>query len=559
MSVTRLNTLENINSALAMVRNNQHVRPEHFYNTILLDTIKVPSEEYIHTQFATKTVTIDPAYQKVVLTRLGSWTAHTEVLKEGIPPRPDQTRSESIEFGYTQFGRFAYYTDQIRTDVLQDFVAHYTKQLADLANATIDKYAREKLLSAPGMYFAGAASSIEELLPGDIITIADLRLLTLRFQRLFINPINGNYNYICSPEFIYDLLDDEYIQQYMSINQSTFGMFESGKPVELFKIRFIETRFDENLAPDLDHPGEYIDSSGNYWLRLVSGKYVFSVKAGAEVVKDNEKDVTFTAGDDAELAIRATLKEYYYRDGSAIENRIYWKLNPSGASSGNVASIYELVGGEYKKVVLDATTTTSGSKIKNADFLSLLADAQELPINRGILTGMNGLVRVIVDGQGTAEIITKELGSAGTSDPLNQLSSVGFKLRGVGFGFERPEAVIITYSVPNNALYTMGLSSLAILGDPKTSVQERGHIVKDGTNDEYFATAWVTSTNYKAGDRVSNSNNQYVVLVDHTSGTFATDLGAGKLVMLGKVLVTNPQDLEIGKEPESKPKEKLNK
>jgi hypothetical protein len=41
---------------------------------------------------------------------------------------------------------------------------------------------------------------------------------------------------------------------------------------------------------------------------------------------------------------------------------------------------------------------------------------------------------------------------------------------------------------------------------------------------------WVTSTNYTAGEYVVNAGLSYLVLTDHTSGTFATDLAANRLV-----------------------------
>lgn len=42
------------------------------------------------------------------------------------------------------------------------------------------------------------------------------------------------------------------------------------------------------------------------------------------------------------------------------------------------------------------------------------------------------------------------------------------------------------------------------------------------------ATAWVTATSYAQGDLVSESGNVYYCTTAHTSGTFATDLSAGK-------------------------------
>jgi hypothetical protein len=42
--------------------------------------------------------------------------------------------------------------------------------------------------------------------------------------------------------------------------------------------------------------------------------------------------------------------------------------------------------------------------------------------------------------------------------------------------------------------------------------------------------SWVTGTNYTAGEYVVNAGISYLVVTDHTSGTFATDLAAGKLL-----------------------------
>jgi len=532
-----LNSIENINSALSVVKNNPSVKPELFYSKVLLDTIQVPQEDYVHLKHASKTMMLPAGHQKLELKRLGTWTPHTQVLREGMPPRPDLTRSETIEVGYTQFGRFAFFTDQIRTDVVVDFVAHYSKELSDLANRTLEKFAREKLLSAPSAFYAGVNTSVGTLVPGDIITIADLRLITLKFGRMFVDPIDGFYNYICSPEFMYDLIDDPYVKYYMETNHNTFDLYSSGKPFPLFKIRYIETRLDENLAPDLDHPGEYMDGNGVYWLRMIKkdGSVVYSIKNEAVTTSpvNNEVDVT----DTTKLGGRYILKQYYYRDGSAIENRVYWKLNSAVAgTTTNVANVKTILGdGTYEAG--DHLDVPAGT----------VALSVELPINRGIFVGAKGLVKVQVEGQGATQIIVKGLGSAGTNDPLDQLSSIGFKIQGIGFGFERPEAVFVTYSVPNHALDTVGITRDAILGKANF-VDPQGQIRSMGSGDTYVDStipAWVTGTAYVLGNRVTINNKYYICTTAHTaSAAFATDV-ATKWLEYG--VVNNPNDLGLTK------------
>lgn len=48
-------------------------------------------------------------------------------------------------------------------------------------------------------------------------------------------------------------------------------------------------------------------------------------------------------------------------------------------------------------------------------------------------------------------------------------------------------------------------------------------------------TAWATSTPYVIGDRVTESATEYICIVDHTSGVFATDLAAGRWRLGGKI------------------------
>lgn len=59
----------------------------------------------------------------------------------------------------------------------------------------------------------------------------------------------------------------------------------------------------------------------------------------------------------------------------------------------------------------------------------------------------------------------------------------------------------------------------------------------------YSDKAWVTSTAYAVNDTVVNSGTGYRCLVAHTSGTFATDLAAGKWTSLGVIGTTGVYDV----------------
>lgn len=61
------------------------------------------------------------------------------------------------------------------------------------------------------------------------------------------------------------------------------------------------------------------------------------------------------------------------------------------------------------------------------------------------------------------------------------------------------------------------------------------------------AAAWNTSTAYAVGIMVTNGGSTYFCLLAHTSGTFATDLSAGKWLLLSQAIVWTPQAEGTGK------------
>lgn len=61
------------------------------------------------------------------------------------------------------------------------------------------------------------------------------------------------------------------------------------------------------------------------------------------------------------------------------------------------------------------------------------------------------------------------------------------------------------------------------------------------------AAAWNTSTDYVVGQLVTESGSTYFCLIAHTSGTFATDLDAGKWLLLAAAVVWTPQAEGTGK------------
>jgi len=77
------------------------------------------------------------------------------------------------------------------------------------------------------------------------------------------------------------------------------------------------------------------------------------------------------------------------------------------------------------------TYGAAASAVGDVATLDTLIDAgafMELPVHRGILFGMEAMVKLNQDGiSDMPKIIVKPLGSAGSADPLDQRSTVGWK------------------------------------------------------------------------------------------------------------------------------------
>lgn len=430
--MSNLASIQDINRIVAQInQGNYDIRPQQFYDRMLLDTLKLGEENYVHTRY-TESYSLPKGTQKLQKRRWGGLTAHTAPLLEGIPPAPDKTSMEEITFTATQFGRYMEFTDRVDLDQIDPQIAHYTKELGDVMARTFEKYARETLLSAASAMFANDRLHEGQLVTGDLITIADLRFAALRFERLLVKPLSGNYFvYITSPEALYDLINDPLVVNYMKINNTTREMYENGQPFPLFRITFIPTMLDESYG-DLGNPGEYYDGASSTY------------KMRAYAIKDG----VIYHGIFGEADRKTNTTVHYLSDGSAIPAGHFheWKLNEATTT--------------YPTKV--DTVDADGTVKFNEDITEVTAKALtwlQLPIHRGILMGKEGLARIAIEGAGGVETIIKGLGSAGTNDPLNQRQTIGVKAKSIGFGIIRDEAILVTYSVPTVAISTAGLSN----------------------------------------------------------------------------------------------------
>ncbi len=460
MPITNLAAVTDINRIVHMINEGGYdISPTQFYDMMLLDSIKLGNENYVHLKH-TENYTLPAGTQKLQKRRWGGLTAHTTPLLEGIPPVPDKTSMESITFTATAFGRYMEFTDRIKLDQIDPILAQYTKELGDVAVRTLERYARETMLSAASKLFPGNKTSIGDLEVGDKIAISDLRFAALRMARLLVKPINGYFNYICSPEFLYDFMDDPLVDKYMQINQTTKTLFDDGKPFPMFQIQFIQTMLDEHYTPNLDNVGEWYNGTV-YNLRVyaVNGKKIYYSNVPA-----------------AKRSVNSTTS--YLHDGTAIAagQKVNWALTDWTIVGTQIVEVDLGVDPVTRTTLAVVASDATAGQINKAAADALLWN--QLPIHKGILYGSEGLVKIGIAGEQNAKTFVKALGSAGVLDPIDQRQTIGFKINSIGFGILRDEAIVVTYSVPTQALATSGLTA---------SVVQRALATANATPDDVTA------------------------------------------------------------------------
>lgn len=404
------------------------LRPELFYTKQLLETIRLGADQYPYYKIA-ETSPIPDKSKKLQLRRWAPLQAHTTPLAEGIPPVSDKGSMETYEIETYAYGRYMEFTDRVDLDVIDPVIATYTKEYSIVAVETLDLLAREALLSVAQRDFAGQAANITDFtletnedgtrnIYGP--SIEDLRLIVLSMKKALVRPrLNGKFTVICSPEFVYDMITDPYVEKYMRYNNTTKPMFENSALVPMFDMEFAESMATLNS-------GEYTDDEAKRWIRLFR-----QLEDGTFEYIDVRFDYTVDG------------KNILNTDGGYIQD----ERTKKDASYFPVLNQWNIAG------LNEVASLTESDKLKKVNGSTLTAAKggwKEFKIHHCVIVGKDALIRTGMSGQDNAQMYVKPKGSAGVIDPIDQRQSIGFKINSVGFGSARPEAVHDYLCVPSS-------------------------------------------------------------------------------------------------------------
>ncbi len=313
----------------------------------------------------------------------------TDAIAEGVTPTGQTINMGIVNATVAQYGGFVEMTDLLLMTAIDNNLCMATKLLGSQAGRTLDTISREVLVGGTNVQYAeGQVSSRSQLTGGKsegnhYLTVDAIRKAVRFLKNQNAEKIDGAYVAIIHPDCAYDLMSDpnwRYPHQYADPT----AIFE-GEIGRLEGVRFIEsTEAKVFHAEDLTPERRNLATS---------------------VTEVNGQDIAITGVwlEENALAGRAVLiggKKYYV-----------------ASNTGNSIMLYE-----------DAALTVP-AKVncsENEPIYPGEAGAEGRDVYATLIFGENAYGTTSL-AEGGLEHIVKQLGSAGSADPLNQRATVGWK------------------------------------------------------------------------------------------------------------------------------------
>ena len=373
-----------------------------YYSDYLID---MAEPKLVHDQFGQKCPIPQNGGKVIEFRKCDPLPKMTTPLAEGVTPTGQKIDMGIVTAEVKQYGGFIELSDMLMLTAIDNNLVQATKLLGNQAGRTLDTITREVLSGGTNVQYAEGQVASRTLLTGGkendnhYLTVDAVRRAVRYLKKMNAETINGSYVGIIHPDTAYDLMSDP-----KWINVKTYSDPEGIYQGEIGKIENV--RFVESSEAKIFHAEDLTKESRN-------------LSAVSFATLTNEGKVTDGCG-------TASLYKLIVNEALSVED----------AERLVGAMIQIKHGNSYE------TATVTGF---NADEFALyLESALVNPVSDGdiIFPGEAGLegcdvyaTLIIGDNAyGTTEIaggglthIIKQLGSAGTSDPLNQRASAGWK------------------------------------------------------------------------------------------------------------------------------------
>jgi N4-gp56 family major capsid protein len=350
-----------------------------FYDMTL---IKLTEPQLVHDQFGQKKPIPQGKGKTIAFRKYDSLPKATTPLTEGVTPNGQKLSMSEISATISQYGAFIEFSDMLKLTAIDNNQVEAMELLAGQAGRTLDTITREELAGGSNVIYGGGKAARHLLVGGsstatdnDYLTV-DLIKKAVRFLKVQnAQKINGDFVAIIHPDNTYDLTND----------------------------------------PDWKVPHDYVDTANVY-----SGE--IGKVGGCRFVETTEAKIFH--GSDLASNSRTLLCNGAVSAGKSVT------FDGGTVAASALVGRYVIIGGTKAKVTANTTTTltldTNVTAADNAVIYPGEGGSEGRDVYATLVIGANAYGVTELSGAGL-EYIVKQLGSGGTSDPLNQRATVGWK------------------------------------------------------------------------------------------------------------------------------------
>lgn len=342
-----------------------------YYNTELLENAK---EELYFNQFGKVQTLPEGSGKKIEWRKFDTFGKALTPLTEGVTPDGNSLNMIKIEAEVEQYGDYTTVSDMLDMTAVDDVILSCTEEHGAQAGLTLDTLTRNELCKGTNVSFAGDVTFRYELDETHKLTPTVINKGVTKLKKNKAPKIDGKYISIIHPSVSEDLRESEgWIEahKYAAVTE-----IFNGEIGELHGVRFIES----NEAPI-------------FW--------------GADLAPDSR---TLTVQSEASATTTVTIGKSLEKDSLAGRYVLIGDVKTEVVSNnGSTLTLAEPVTASAKTVIYPGEGGKEGCAVYGC-----------------MMFGRDAYGRVELSG-GAMEMIVKAKGSAGTADPLNQRSTVGWK------------------------------------------------------------------------------------------------------------------------------------
>lgn len=349
--------------------------------------LMVSKPTMVHAQFGQKVEIPKGKGKTIAWDKMSPLPKAKVPLTEGITPEGTAINISRVTTTPEQYGAYVSTTDQFEffTPNPSPEVLRINEVLGDNAGETLDSLTADVLSTGTNVQYPNGKKARAALTDADVLTVAEIKKAVRTLKGNRAKKLKGNkYVAIIHTDIAHDLMNDpewKYPHQYVDTKQ----IYE-GEIGELYGVRFVETA-DANVFH-----GEKLAGFDELSVVKVDGKNIYI----AETITDEQA---------AELTSADTKRKILVNDF--------------------VYTVSSVTAGKNGEAYLTCSAAVDESVVVDMKIYPGEGAASGKPVYSTLVLGDNAYG--VTDPKGTLENITKPLGSAGSADPLNQRSTMGWK------------------------------------------------------------------------------------------------------------------------------------